>query len=332
MASRIARIALGHVEREYPHKLDHVLEGDRDLRPPRALHPVFFGSFDWHSCVHSWWTLLTVRRLFPQITEAEEIERLAEGTFTRSKIEAELAYLARPSSRGFERPYGWAWLLYLHLEADRHPRNGWAARIEPLAQAFAARLNAYLATLTYPVRSGAHANTAFALVLALEWAEKFDLFLADRIRARVVEWFREDRAAQAWEPSGDDFLSPTLIEAVSMCAVLPDREAKSWLAAFLPRIREVQPATLFEPAYVSDRTDGKIAHLDGLNLSRGWCWQRLAHKLSDEEQQVALRASDNHFASAFPHISGDYMGEHWLATFAVLALEPASQGECRAGS
>ena len=171
LASHMARIALGHVRKEYPHKLDHVLLGDEDALPPRALHPIFYGSFDWHSCVHGWWTLLTLRRLFPDMPEASAIAELAGDSFTHDKVGGELAYLERPLSRGFERPYGWAWLLALHLEATRH-RRGWAAELEPLAHAFAQRLRDYLPVLTYPIRVGTHFNTAFALVLSLEWAER----------------------------------------------------------------------------------------------------------------------------------------------------------------
>jgi hypothetical protein len=309
-ASKMARIALGHVAKEYPHKLDQVLLSDEDLAPPRELHPIFFGSFDWHSCVHGWWSLLTLRRLFPGMAEALKIVELGDNSFTRNKVATERAYLDRPLSAGFERPYGWAWLLQLHLEATRHPDRSWGAELEPLARAFAARFERYLQILTYPIRAGTHFNTAFALALALEWAEQFDPSLADLIAARAKHWFSNDRDAQAWEPSGDDFLSPTLTEALLMSRVLPAGEFGEWFAAFLPRIDEKQPATLLTPATVSDRSDGKIAHLDGLNLSRAWCWRWLGRP----------EFADNHLEAALPHLSGDYMGEHWLQSFALLAL------------
>jgi hypothetical protein len=309
-ASQFARIALGHVTREYPHKLDHVLLGDEDALPPRTLHPIFFGSFDWHSCVHGWWTLLTLRRLFPDMPEAQAIAELAEGSFTTEKVAAELAYLDRPLSAGFERPYGWGWLLYLHLEASRHEDRSWAGELEPLARAFAERLKTYLAKLTYPIRVGTHFNTCFALILALEWADQFDPVLAKAIRLWSVEKFSGDRDCHAWEPGGDEFLSPALIQALVMARVLPAAQFATWFAAFLPRLHDLQPATLFTPATVSDRSDGKIAHLDGLNLSRAWCWRALGYP---EHANV-------HLAAALPHIAGDYMGEHWLASFALLAL------------
>jgi hypothetical protein len=324
LASQMAQIALGHVAKEYPHKLDHVMAGDEDARTPRALHPIFFGSFDWHSCVHGWWTLLTLRRLFPHIGAADAISQLADESFTREKVGQELAYLDRPLSRGFARPYGWAWLLYLHLEATRH-QEGWGAELEPLARAFAQRLSDYLAILTYPIRVGTHFNTSFALTLSLEWAEAFDHALADQIRDRSRHWFAADRDCQAWEPGGDEFLSPALSEALCMArahrALFP-----IWFEQFLPRIESREPATLFEPAIVSDRSDGKIAHLDGLNLSRAWSWRSIAPLLGEPERSIALGAADDHLAAALPHIAGDYMGEHWLASFALLALLAPGSG------
>ena len=318
LASRMARIALGHVRKEYPHKLDHVLSGDADALPPRALHPIFYGSFDWHSCVHCWWTLLTLRRLVPEIGEAGTIDNVASDSFTAENVAGELAYLERPLSRGFERPYGWAWLLYLHLEATRHGQS-WSAELEPLARAFARRLGDYLPLLTYPIRVGTHFNTAFALILSLEWAEQFDRPLAGLIRDRALHWFGSDQDCQAWEPGGDEFLSSALIEALCMArthaGLFP-----AWFEQFLPRAASREPATLFTPAIVSDRSDGKIAHLDGLNLSRAWCWRSIAALLPHGEGSTVRGAADEHLAAALPHIAGDYMGEHWLASFALLAL------------
>ena len=316
LGSRLARIALGHVTKEYPHKLDHVLESDEDALPPRVLHPIFYGSFDWHSCVHGWWTLLTLRRLFPEIEEAAAIAKLAETTFTTDKIAAELAYLDLPLSASFERPYGWGWLLYLHLEASRHENRDWAAELEPLARAFAKRLRIYLAKLTYPIRTGTHFNTAFALILASEWTEKFDPALADTIRAWSIDKFADDRDCQAWEPGGDEFLSPALIEALRMKRTLVSANFEQWFGKFLPRTAEREPRTLFVPATVSDRSDGKIAHLDGLNLSRAWCWRSIAPTVGP----VAIAAADEHLEAALPHLASDYAGEHWLASFALLAL------------
>ena len=319
-ASKFARITLGHVRREYPHKLDHVLNGDEDALPPRKLHPIFYGSFDWHSCVHGWWSLLTLRRMFPDNAEASAIARLADDSFTGASVAVELAYLDRPFSTGFERPYGWGWLLYLHLEASRHDDRPWAANLEPLARAFADRFKSYLPKLTYPIRVGTHFNTAFGLILALEWAEVFDGELADAIRVWAIGKFANDRDCQAWEPGGDEFLSPALIEALCMGRVLPHDEFGRWFATFLPRLGQGEPRTLFVPATVSDRSDGKIAHLDGLNLSRAWCWRAIASRLGAELRPIVAQTADEHLASALPHLAGDYMGEHWLVSFALLAL------------
>jgi hypothetical protein len=208
--------------------------------------------------------------------------------------------------------------LYLHLEVTRHDEP-WSRELESLARAFAKRLGDYLAVLTYPIRVGTHFNTAFALILSLEWADEFDADLADQIRDRSRHWFGADRDCQAWEPGGDEFLSPALIEALCMARTHPAL-FPIWFEQFLPHIAARQPATLFTPAIVSDRSDGKIAHLDGLNLSRAWCWRRVAALLPAGERSIAEDAADEHLAAAMPHLSGDYMGEHWLASFALLAL------------
>lgn len=305
IAARFARIALGHVTREYPHKLDHVMAGPEDVRSPRDLHPIFYGSFDWHSCVHGWWLLLTVRRMFPQLEESRLIGELADAMLTREKVAGELAYLQRSSSTTFERPYGWAWLLALHREAGQGD-SLWGQTLRPLANAFAERFRTFLPKLTYPIRTGTHFNTAFALVLALDWAKGFDQRLAELIRSRAIDYYSGDRGCQAWEPSGDDFLSPALTEALLMKRVMDHEGFASWYRDFLPEV----PQTLLEPAAVSDRSDGKIAHLDGLNLSRAWCWRALGNHL----------AANAHLDASLRHVAGDYMGEHWLATFALLAL------------
>ena len=322
MASAFARIALGHVEREYPNKLDHVLHGPDDLRGPRDLHPIFFGSFDWHSCVHGYWTLARVLRLQPAIPEADAIRALFDRAFTPAKALAERVYLDRPSSRAFERPYGWAWLL--KLQAELLALGGpWARTLAPLAQAFAERLVLHLPLADYPIRAGAHANTAFALRLAADYVVAAgDERLGRAIGAKAGGWYGGDRDAQAWEPSGEDFLSPVLMEAACMARLAPEAAFQAWLDGFLPKLADGLPASLFEPARVSDRTDGRIAHLDGLNLSRAWCWRELAQALPPDDPRAAAAASsaDLHLAAGLPHVQGDYMGEHWLASFALLAL------------
>jgi hypothetical protein len=322
-AARFAATALGHVAREYPHKLDHVMDGPEDVLGPRALHPIFHGSFDWHSCVHGYWLLLRTRRLFPAVPIGRDIETLCDAMLTPDKVAGERDYLLRAYSGGFERPYGWAWLLALHGEAKRQDRSDWAEALAPLAQDFARRFAAFLPRLTYPIRAGTHFNTAFALVLALEWAEGEDPALATLIRERARHWFGEDRDCNSWEPGGDDFLSSALIEALCMRRVLDPADFRTWFTAFLPHVAEHQPASLFAPAQVSDRSDGKIAHLDGFNLSRAWCWRSIADALDPALTTLAHTTADAHLAASLPHVAGDYMGEHWLATFALLALEAA---------
>jgi Protein of unknown function (DUF2891) len=313
-ADHFAQLALGHVSREYPNKLDHVLAGPQDARTPRDLHPIFYGSFDWHSCVHAWWMLAHLLRRFPDLASAPAITAHFDTHLTQAAVTAESNYLDRPTARGFERPYGWAWFLSLAAELLRHDRV-WAATLAPLTQRFIARFESFLPLATYPIRAGVHTNTAFALRLALDFP---DPKLKALLRAAARRWYAADADCQAWEPGGDEFLSPALMEAECMRAALPDSEFVSWFRQFLPRLGEGQPATLFTPATVSDRTDGKIAHLDGLNLSRAWCWRNLAPFTPSPE--AALAAADAHIAASLPHVGGHYMGEHWLASFAVLAL------------
>lgn len=319
--SLFARLALGHVTREYPNKLDHVIAGPEDVRGPRDLHPIFFGSFDWHSCVHGYWTLASVLRRFPDIPEADAIRGLFDAAFTPGKVAAETAYLALPGARGFERPYGWAWLLKLQAELIAHEAP-WAAIHRPLAEAFAQRFRDFLPRAGYPVRTGVHSSTAFALALAGDYARAAaDAALLALFEDKARSWYLADADAQAWEPSGDDFLSPTLVAAECLRRLLPQREFRAWLVAYLPHLAQRRPASLFTPAVVSDRTDGKIVHLDGLNLSRAWCWREIAAALPEgPARAAAAEAAQVHLAASLPHVAGDYMGEHWLASFAVLAL------------
>lgn len=323
IAARFMALTTSHLTREYPHKLDHVMDGAADVLAPSALHPIFYGSFDWHSCVHGWWQVLRLARLYPGLPEAEQVRTLAARMLTAENFAAECAYLDRPSSRGFERPYGWAWALALHGEMVRH-QAPWAHHANAFARAFAGRFAAFLPLQTYPIRTGTHFNSAFAMVLAHDWAVEHDPALAILIARRAQDWYAGDRAAQAWEPGGDEFLSGTLCEALLMSRVL-GAEFPAWFDAFLPNAGQGEPATLFIPATVSDRSDGKIAHLDGLNLSRAWCWRALAARLGPHHpaHARAQATAEAHLKAALPHVAGDYMGEHWLASFALLALESA---------
>jgi hypothetical protein len=329
LASKFASLALGHVEREYPNKLDHVMGGPADVREPRALHPVFFGSFDWHSCVHGYWLLARLYRRAPEAVPADRIRDLFDRNLTAEKVAGEVAYLRDPAHAGFERPYGWAWLLMLAAELARHGSEEgghWREALAPLAEEIAGRFRDFLPRATYPVRTGTHSSTAFALALALEYAGVAgDGDLEKMLREKAIGWYGGDVDCPAWEPGGDDFLSPALMEAECMRRALAPEAFASWRDRFLPRLGDGEPATLFTPAVVSDRSDGTIAHLDGLNLSRAWCWRSLAATWSggDARREMALAAAARHLDASLPWVAGDYAGEHWLTTYALLALDGA---------
>jgi hypothetical protein len=326
LASKFAKLALSHITREYPNLLYHIVNGPDDIGSPRELHPVFFGSMDWHSCVHGYWLLASVLRIYPDNPHARAIRELFDTHLTPEAIAGEVAYLDGPGRKIFERPYGWAWFLMLAAEIKRHATpegKRWNDTLAPLTNTFVSLFMEFLPKATYPTRVGTHFNSAFALTLALEYAEVAgDESLRRLVAAKAVSWYRDDRDCQAWEPGGDDFLSSALMEAECMRRVLNAADFLDWFAAFLPRVARKEPRTLFEPATVSDRSDGKIAHLDGLNLSRAWCWRSIGAVLPDDDPRsaVALESARIHLDASLPHVTGDYMGEHWLATFALLAL------------
>ena len=326
LASKFASVALAHLTREYPHKLDHVLNDSADIRSPRQLHPIFYGSFDWHSCVHGYWLLATVLRRFPEIDEARRISSVFDTQLTKSNVEKEAEYFRQPLRGTFERPYGWAWVLMLDAELSRHQTTEarkWRAALSPLVGVIVDRYTGFLPRATYAVRVGTHFNSAFSLALAIEYSHAADDQDFRRLlTAKAIEWYGNDRDCQAWEPGGDDFLSSALMEAECMRRALESNAFADWVTGFLPHVARRIPPTLFVPATVTDRTDGKIAHLDGLNLSRAWCWRLLAQAFaaSDPRRDVAVDAARKHLDAGLPHVTGDYMGEHWLATFAVLAL------------
>jgi hypothetical protein len=325
IAQQFASIALGHVRREYPNKPANVLSGPEDARAPSGLYPIFYGSFDWHSCVHGYWMLAHILGQFPEIEAADAIRALFNDMLVPEKVAGECASMAHPMARGFERPYGWGWLLKLAAELEGLEGGGWAENLRPLTEIFVQRFRDFLPIATYPVRVGTHFNTAFALRLAADYAETAaDTLFETLLRQTALRWYGRDEACPAWgEPSGDDFLSSALIEAEAMRSLMPLDDFPAWFDRFLPEILGSKPATLFSPASVSDRSDGKIAHLDGLNLSRAWCWRSLAKALPDADPRRAImdKAAEDHLARGLEHVAGDYMGEHWLASFATLALE-----------
>lgn len=326
IAEKFAGLALAHVSREFPHKMDHVMASAADVIGPRAAHPIFFGSYDWHSCVHGYWLLARLLRRYPDFAHAGAISELFAERITAENVAAECAYLARPVSRAFERWYGWGWLLALQAELDQHEAGAGKAAAEtlaPLAEAFAQRFKDFLPLGDYPIRTGVHSSTAFALRMSADYAERRDDDLFELMRDKALAWYSADRGAQAWEPSQDDFLSPTLMEAECMRRFMTPVAFQAWFAEFLPNVERREPVSLFTPARVSDRTDGKIAHLDGLNFSRAWCWRQIAaaHDPGSAIAQRAEETAERHLAASLPHVAGDYMAEHWLATFALLALE-----------
>ena len=325
-ASRFATLALSNVARDYPHKLDHTMSCDADAQAPRALHPAFHGSFDWHSCVHMHWLLAHVLNRFSALPERAAIEALFDRHLTADAIAVEIAYLARPESALFERTYGWAWLLKLAAEIAGLGIARWREALAPLADAFAARFIEFLPRAHYPIRYGMHANSAFALAFALDYADVAnDTGLAHACREKAMTWFAHERDAPAqWEPSGTDFLSPALTEAELMRRVLDAGTFAQWLAAFLPRFGEAHPASLFTPATVTDRNDAQLVHLDGLNLSRAWCFEGIARALpaNDPRAATAKAAARRHLAAGWEGLASNaFVGAHWLASFAALALD-----------
>ncbi|WP_304640438.1 DUF2891 domain-containing protein [Pseudomonas sp.] len=330
--SLIARITLGHVTREYPNSVALRLDSVADLAPPRTLHPVFYGSYDWHSCVHGYWLLSRLLGCFgDDLPEAEAIVGLFDEQLTAANVAVELDYFRRPGRGGFERPYGWAWLLKLSTELalQTQPRAvRWSQNLQPLVEWVVARFSAYLPRLSHPVRSGVHSNTAFAMLLALEFAETRQMRdFAEQLRASALDFYGRDRNYQAWEPGGEDFLSPGLQEALLMQRVLDAEDFREWFDAFLPDLALGRPATLLQPVHSRDRTDGRLAHLDGLNLSRAWCLRQLGGSLAaiDPRRSLLELAAQRHLDAGRGHLQDDYMGEHWLASFLVLAVE-AGQG------
>ncbi|HET7501408.1 MAG TPA: DUF2891 domain-containing protein [Kofleriaceae bacterium] len=324
-ARHFARLALDCVQRELPSSIQHVLNDPDDVKRPRELHPAFYGCFDWHSAVHGHWLLVRLLRTLPGVLEALQIRAALDANLTAEHIAAEVAYFAAPHRQGFERPYGWAWLLQLATELlgwDDPGARRWAANLAPLTQVIVERYLDFLPRQTYAVRTGVHANTAFGLAFALDHARATGhRALEALIVERATAYYGADRdAPAAWEPGGEDFFSPTLIEADLMRRVLPPDELPRWLHDFLPR---GLPPQLRSPAIVSDRSDGKLAHLDGLNLSRAWCLRAVAGALpaSDPLRAELSASAEVHATAGLAHVAtGDYAGEHWLASFAVYLL------------
>jgi hypothetical protein len=341
-ASHFARLALKCVRKEFPNKLDHVMNNSDEVRDPKQLHPAFYGCFDWHSTVHGHWMLVHLLKTFPDLAEGPQIREALNDNLSAKNIAAEVAYLNQKSRASFERTYGWAWLLKLAQELhDWNDEDGrkWSRNLQPLAAAFVEKYIAFLPKQNYPIRTGVHPNTAFGLAFALDYARavrypklgNVDIAKARRLHeleSLIVERSRTYFAGDVnypsrWEPGGEDFFSAALMEADLMRRVMNEREFTRWFHRFLPGIARNQPSQLLEPAIVTDRTDPKLVHLDGLNLSRAWCMRNIGNSLprNDPARAVMRRSAVAHAQAALPHVaSGSYEGEHWLASFAVYML------------
>ena len=334
-AQRFAGLALACVHKEYPNKISHSLLSDADVAPPRKLTPAFYGCYDWHSSVHGHWLLVQLLRTFPDAPFAAAARSALEQSLTSANIAQEAAYLNAEGRASFERPYRLAWLLQLGEELREWEKASTAskgsldplparlaANLRPLEQAAAGRLKSWLPKLSYPVRSGEHSQTAFAMGLMIDYARSSDdrAFLDLLLRKARDYYQRDENCALAYEPSGEDFLSPCLAEADVMRRVLATEDFGGWLRGFMPQIPIDGASPWLEPAVVTDPSDPKLAHLDGLNLSRAWMLEGIASGLpSDDSRLPALQASAAaHRDAGLASVTGaHYEGGHWLGSFAV---------------
>lgn len=332
--SRLVEVVLACVDREYPNQLDHVISGGSDLRSPAELHPAFFGSYDWHSSVHNHWLLVRALRGWSVAKERDRIVGILDNHLSPEKLAREVEYFSAPANAASERPYGWVWVLALHAEAVMIARsteaaNGWVSALEPLCELFVPRLLAYLEDgLGFPVRSGMHANTAFALELALDSAATLgDEALAKRLGHVAVRLFGDDvNHPDRFEPSGGEFLSPALCEAALMGRILASEEFAQWLERFLPGL--VESPLLAPPRFTPDWDDPATVHLDGLLLSRGWSLALIARRLpsADVRRPVLAAAAHRHVAAATSVTdSHDYLADHWIPTYVAMAHEALDQ-------
>jgi hypothetical protein len=327
-AAHFTDLALRGITREYPNHPGHLLNNSGDVKNPRALHPAFYGCYDWHSAVHSHWMLVRLLKCFPAFPQAQVVRAALGENLNVANLRAEADYFLQPNRQSFERTYGWTWLLKLaeELHTWRDPDGAhWAGALKPLEEIIIQGYLDYLPRLIYPIRVGTHPNTAFGLTFALDYArncERPDLELL--IVKRSCDYYSQDVDYPAgWEPGGSDFLSPALCEADLMARVLPADEFTAWFERFLPGIGQGEPRVLLTPALVSDRSDPQLVHLDGLNLSRAWCMRRIASALPAQHPagMVLAKSVEHHAAAGLAQVtSGHYVGEHWLASFAVYLL------------
>jgi len=322
-ANRLAELPLACIEREYPNKLNQTLSGDDDLLPPRDLHPSFYGCFDWHSSVHGHWSIVMLLKQFPGLDKSEEMKSLLSERLSPENIAREMEYFKQEQNKTFERTYGWAWLLKLAEELytwDTDLARELYDNLSPFAILISDMYIEFLSKLHYSIRVGTHTNTAFGLTFAYDYAASTgndSLLLTIKQRARDF-YLYDSQCPMSWEPGGDDFLSPCLEEADIMRRVLDSEEYSKWLNDFIPELSD--PSYTLEPGIVTDRSDGQLAHLDGLNFSRAWCLYGIANNISGYEHLAKI--ADEHIMHSLRNITdGHYEGGHWLASFALLALD-----------
>ena len=321
---RFARLALSCVHQEYPNKISHVLSSDADARVPRDLTPAFYGCFDWHSSVHGHWLLVRLLKMDPETPFRDAMLAALGQSFTADNIAAELAYYLDANRKSFERPYGIAWFLQLVAElheSDDDVLQSWRQTLAPLEGEIVARVKAWLPNLIYPIRLGTHNQSAFAFGLMLDYARTVgDSDLEQALVDKTLAFHRGDtNCPLAYEPSGEDFLSPCLMEADLMRRVLEENEFAAWLALFLPTIPLDGSGDWLAPGVVLDAEDGKLVHLDGVNLSRAWALEGVAAGLPDSDPRRAalLAAAAVHKETGIAAVSDEhYSGSHWLGSFA----------------
>lgn len=326
-ANRLAQLPLNCIEVEYPNKLNQTLSGPKDLGEPKELHPAFYGCFDWHSSVHGYWTLVSLLKKFPELKNADKIREKLQKNLSAENIRSEMKYFSRKQEATFERTYGWAWIL--KLSETLHTWDDPLAReleenLQPLTNLMVAKFTEFLPKLNHPIRVGEHGNTAFALVLARDYAiatEKEELKML--IDKRAKDYYLSDNNCPiSWEPGGFDFLSPCLAEIDIMRRVLSKSAFRLWNLDFMPQLNDSKYK--LQVAEVTDRSDGKLVHLDGLNYSRAWVLYGLANQYPDLYGHLRTLA-DDHVAQSFPNLVGDtYEGGHWLGSFALYAMIEAN--------
>jgi hypothetical protein len=331
---RFAGLALECVHQEYPNKIGHVMQSDEDVAPPRELTPAFYGCFDWHSSVHGHWLLTRLAKMYPEAEFASAAKAALDRSLSAEKMAAESLYLAGKGRASFERPYGLAWLLCLAEELrswENEQARQWAKNLEPLESTAADRIKAWLPKLYYPIRVGEHSQTAFAFGLILDWSQAVgDEEMETLVKGAALRFYLEDRACPlGYEPSGQDFLSPCIAEADLMRRILPPGQFGAWLEGFLPVIPTEGGADWLPVGVVTDRSDGKLAHLDGLNLSRAWMLEGIIAGLpEDDPRRPALRAAaDAHAEAGLASVTGEhYEGGHWLGSFATYLVTAKGRG------